>query len=92
MWNYCYIHSPSPLPAYFYIVGLLCSVSKSVQLYAETVPGYIMATGYISSIKHSSPIMLCSESVAACWLSHQYLFIVTLWGSGSGAPADHKMQ
>ena len=77
---------PSPLPAYFYIVGLPCSVFKSVQLYAETVPGYIMATGYISSIKHSSQIMLCSESVAACWLSHQYPFIVTLWGSGVGAP------
>ena len=81
-----YIHSPSPLPALFYIVGLLWTVSKSVQLYAETVPGYIMASDHISSIKHSSPIMLCSESVAACWLSHQYPFIVTLWGSGVGSP------
>ena len=78
------MHGPSLLPAYFYIVGLLCSVTKSVQLYG--VPGYILATGHISSIKRSSPIMLCSESVAACWLSHQYPFIVTLWGSGSGAP------
>ena len=77
---------PSPLPAYFYIVGLPFGVSKRVQLYAETVPGYIMATGHISSIKHSSPIMLCTESVAACWLSHKYPFIVTLWGSGVGAP------
>ena len=64
----------------------ICSVTISVQLYAETVPGYILATGHIRSIKHSSPIMLCSESVAACWLSHQYPFIVTLWGSGVGAP------
>ena len=48
---------PSPLPAYFYSVGLPCSVSKSVQLYAETVPGYIMATGHISSIKHSNHAM-----------------------------------
>ena len=66
--------------------GLLCSVTKSVQLYAETVPGYILATGHISSIKHSSPIMLCREFVAACWLLHQNPFIVTLWGSGMGAP------
>ena len=51
LWNYCYIHGPSPLPAYFYIVGLLRTVSKSFQLYAETVPGYIMATDHISSIK-----------------------------------------
>ena len=66
--------------------GSAMSAIKRVQLSAETVPSYIMATGHISSIKHSSPIMLCSESVAACWLSHQYPFIVTLWGSGVGAP------
>ena len=55
---------PSPLPAYFYIVGLLCSVSKSVQLYAETVPGYIMATGHYVA----SNIQVQSCYVVNLWL------------------------
>ena len=67
---------PSPLPAYFYIVGLPCSVSKSVQLYAETVPGYIMATGHISSIKHSNHAMInINVGLSLCIYEHTHIWL-----------------